>query len=254
MKPPIILGYIVLAPFVAFTLLAMGHLFFALWILFLSHMMLTLGTVVPNLPFFGPVITRFKCDPAKQNKLWLTIDDGPDPDTTPEILALLKKYHARATFFIIGSKAVRYPHLVDQIIAEGHTIGNHTQNHLQFRFWRLSSQAIAYEIDEFEQTTKTHNWPCPTLFRSPAGLKNPFVHPILNSRKLMMIGWSARAYDTQVKNINWIIKRLLSALRPGAILLVHESQPTSVSMMQGLMKELEKRQYICVLPRLDECD
>ena len=108
------------------------------------------------LPSLCPVAAGFRTSRDEifhqAKTAWLTIDDGPDPDTTPQVLALLEKYGARATFFLIGAKAAKYPALTRMIFDAGHTIGNHTQTHPQFSFWRLGPKALAREIDEFEGT------------------------------------------------------------------------------------------------------
>ena len=124
---------------------------------------------------FGPVVTKY-C--TKTKTAWLTIDDGPDPNTTPQVIALLKKYGARATFFLIGSKAAKYPALTRMILDAGHTIGNHTQTHPQFSFWRLGPKALAREIDAFDGTITSLGIARPFWFRAPVGMKNPFLHPI----------------------------------------------------------------------------
>ena len=155
--------------------LATGSLW-GLWILFTSHLLLVLCTFVPSLQQFGPVVTKYST-PART--VWLTIDDGPDPQTTPQVLALLEKYGARATFFLIGTKVARYPGLAHMILEAGHSIGNHTQTHPKFSFWYLGPKGLVREIDEFESTLSSIGVPAPIWFRAPAGIKNLFLHPIL---------------------------------------------------------------------------
>src|SRR5258707_6780702 len=105
--------------------------YWGLCVLIASHLLLAAVTLVPSLQGFGPVLTKYW---TTTKTAWLTIDDGPDPDTTPHVLALLEKYGARATFFLIGAKAAQYPDLAHMILAAGHTIGNHTQTHPRFSF------------------------------------------------------------------------------------------------------------------------
>ena len=130
--------------------------------------MLLAVTLIPSLQGFGPVLTRYF---TTSKTAWLTIDDGPDPGTTPQVLALLEKYDALATFFLIGAKAGKHPDLTRMILDAGHTIGNHTQTHPRFSFWRFSPGALVREIDEFEATISAIGVAAPIWFRAPAGLR-----------------------------------------------------------------------------------
>jgi len=186
------------------------------------------------------------------DEVWLTIDDGPDPRTTPAILDLLDRFDARATFFLIGQKAMDAPDLVQMILDRGHSIGNHTQTHPQFDFWRLRPHRLRHEIERFEDTLASLNCPIPCLFRAPTGMKNPYLHPILSVRSLFLVGWSARAYDTREKKAATVAERLVQAVRPGAILLLHECSQASIRTLEILLPDLNGRQIRCVIPRPDQ--
>ena len=243
-----VLWYILSAPFVTLVLLASGSLE-GLWILFFSHLILILTTLIPSFQGFGPVMTFFEQD---GDEVWLTIDDGPDPQTTPAILDLLDRFDAKATFFLIGRKAMDAPDLVQMILDRGHSIGNHTQTHPRFRFWRLGPRELRREIGRFEETLTGLNFPIPCLFRAPTGMKNPYLHPILSVRCLVLVGWSVRAYDTQLKNAATAAERLLRAAEPGAILLLHESSQVSSRTLEILLHGLSARGIRCVIPRPEQ--
>jgi peptidoglycan-N-acetylglucosamine deacetylase len=242
--------FILLAPFFTLVTLAAGYIW-GLAILFLSHLLLVTVTVIPSLQGFGPVITKY-CPKAKT--AWLTIDDGPDPDTTPQVIALLEKYGARATFFLIGAKAARYPGLTRMILDAGHTIGNHTQTHPQYSFWRLSPRALAREIDAFEGTISSLGIAPSFWFRAPTGMKNPFLHPILAARGLRLVGWSARAYDTQIDDCAKIVERIKRSVVSGTIILFHERPQAEVCLnaLDQLLKELTTERFQLVLPEPKE--
>jgi peptidoglycan/xylan/chitin deacetylase (PgdA/CDA1 family) len=240
-----IVWYIVLAPFATLILLGLGSVE-GLWVLFFSHLLLVATTLIPSLQGFGPVITYFN---QSGNEIWLTIDDGPDPQTTPAILNLLDCFEAKATFFLIGQKASSSPALVQMILNRGHSIGNHTQTHPQFRFWSLGPRGLRREVDSFEKTMAGLGLPVPYLFRAPAGMKNPFLHPILSVRNLSLVGWSARAYDTRVRNAAKTAERLLRSVRPGAIVLLHDCSPVSLETLEILLKEFRHQRLRCVIPR-----
>ena len=210
-------------------------------ILFVGHVFLVIGILVPNCKWLGPVITSFEKD---KKEVWLTIDDGPDPTDTPMILDLLDRNAASATFFLIGEKAAAHPELVAEILRRGHSIGNHTQTHPAFTFWRLGPVQTRYEIELCQATLGAR----PVLFRAPAGMRNLFVHPVLNALGLKLVGWTARGFDGRETNAAKVVARIQRHLRPGAIILVHESFPVTKHVFPELMKHLKKEGYTCILP------
>jgi peptidoglycan-N-acetylglucosamine deacetylase len=249
-RPTATIWFIVLAPFVTFSTLSAGWLW-GLYILFASHVLLASVTLIPSLQGFGPVLTKYR---TTRKTAWLTIDDGPDPGTTPQVLELLERYGARATFFLIGAKAAEYPELIHRILDAGHTIGNHTQTHPRFSFWRLGPRGLIREIDEFEATIASIGVAAPIWFRAPAGLKNPFLHPILAARGLQLVGWSARAFDTQINDSKRIVERIKRSIASGAIILFHEGhQPTvCLGALEQLLQELTAEQFSLILPQTRE--
>ena len=240
-RPTPLVWFIVLAPFATFVAVANGWLA-GLFIVFVSHLAFLAVTLVPSWQGFGPVITEFE---TNTDEVWLTIDDGPHPDTTPTVLALLERYNARATFFLIGEQIARYPDLAQSIMEAGHTIGNHTQRHQKFHFWRLGPNQLVREVDDFADTATRAGLPVSNLFRAPAGMKNPFLHPILATRDLHLIGWSSRAYDTQLRDPDEIVERITRSLSPGCIILLHEGKYADVRLraLEGLLQELAKRNF-----------
>lgn len=249
-RPTATLWFIILAPFLTLLTLAAGSIW-GLSILFLSHLLLVAITVIPSLQGFGPVVTKY-C--SKDKTAWLTIDDGPDPATTPRVIALLEKYGARATFFLIGAKAAQYPGLTRMILDAGHTIGNHTQTHPQFSFWRLSPRALAREIDAFEGTISSLGIAPSFWFRAPTGMKNPFLHPILAARGLRLVGWSARAYDTRIDDCAKIVERIKRSVVSGTIILFHErpQQEVCLKALEQLLRELTAERFQLILPERKE--
>ena len=120
-----LLGFAFLAPCLAFYL-ARTNLLVALAPIFLSHLLLLYATLRPNCQWWGPVMRSFK---TSEPEVWLTIDDGPSPAHTVAMLDLLDRFQARATFFVIGTRAEKYPHLLTEILSRGHEIANHTYTH-----------------------------------------------------------------------------------------------------------------------------
>ena len=182
----------VMAPFLFVALWILGQFWIGLGVLFIGHMLLLYGTLVPNSELLGPVISNFETD---KDEVWLTIDDGPDPQDTPLLLDQLDAADAKATFFLIGEKAEEYPDLVQEIVKRGHGIGNHTSSHPAKAFWRFGAAKINKEIAKASDQIGEAGALEPELFRAPVGFKNFFVHPALKKNGLKLVGWSCRGLD-----------------------------------------------------------
>jgi peptidoglycan-N-acetylglucosamine deacetylase len=248
MRLTITLLYIILAPPITLVGLRLGS-WWALLFQFSSHLVLVLNTLLPRWQGFGPVYTHFA---SRGAEVWITIEDGPDPRTTPEILKILARHSARATFFLVGEKVRSHPELVHRILAAGHQIGNHTETHPQFRFWRFGPSALKKELAGFEDVCAAVGLPCPALFRAPAGMKNPFLHPHLIARGLVLVAWTVRAYDTRHRSTSLTLRRLAGGVCPGAILLLHEGVVETVTALDRLLVWLSEQSYRTVLPSLDQ--
>jgi len=122
-----------------------------------------------------------------QREVWLTIDDGPDPEDTPRILDLLTHYGAKATFFVIGQDAAAHPELVRAIQKGGHEVAHHTHSHPVASFWCAGPARVRREIDETFSALRAAGAE-PVRFRPPAGIKNLWLGGILRSRGLTCIG------------------------------------------------------------------
>jgi|SRR4051794_5313221 peptidoglycan/xylan/chitin deacetylase (PgdA/CDA1 family) len=250
MKPeltrPFILGFAILAA-LFFVAMVAFHPWIALGVLFLSHLLVLAPTLVANCQWWGPVLTHFETTRAE---VWLTIDDGPDPIHTPRTLEILQRFEARATFFVIGERARKFPVEMQSIRAAGHEIANHTASHPGGTFWCAAPSRIAREIDQAGVTSR--------YFRAPAGLKNFFVHPALARRGMVLVGWTVRGLDTVSRDIEAVVARILRKLKPGAIILLHEGRRTETdpdfhpACLERTLAALTKANYCCVLPKQEQ--
>jgi peptidoglycan/xylan/chitin deacetylase (PgdA/CDA1 family) len=207
--------------------------------------------ILPAQQAFGPAATSFR---TGRREVWLTIDDGPDPASTPEVLRLLREHGARATFFVVGSKVVKHPELARQIAAEGHTIGNHTQTHPANDFWCARPARTASEIDGCVAALLLANAPFERYFRPPVGIRNPFLDPQLASRGMDLVLWNARGFDGGGRDPQAALARISRRVRPGAILVAHEAGPRAeqrVAYVALLLRHLSDEDYECVLPARD---
>ncbi len=222
------------------------------------HLLILWGQLSPYSQLLGPVVTRFRPDPDR-NEIWLTIDDGPDPEETPAVLAVLDHFGARATFFLIGEKAAAHPELVREIHRRGHQVANHSSTHPQYRFWALTKAGVAAEIDDGSSALReafregTEKPELPPLFRSPVGMKAITLPPLLEKRGLHLVAWSARGRDGVAEpDLDRVIERLEEGTEPGAILVLHEGRGHAPELLQRLLSWLrEEAGYACVIPSVD---
>lgn len=216
----------------------------AIAIIFASHMLVLYPTLRPSAQWLGPVITRFHTD---RREVWLTIDDGPTPDTVA-LLDLLDRFDARATFFVKGKLVDANRALAGEIVRRGHSIANHSQTHPSGTFWCLGPGRIAREIDGCNRAIAEIAGTKPTWFRAPVGMKNPFVHPLLAERDMTLIGWSARGFDAVFGDPESVKRRVLRSVRPGAIVLMHQGRETNLQSMELLLDALTRDGYRFSIP------
>ncbi|MBR8280532.1 polysaccharide deacetylase family protein [Burkholderia vietnamiensis] len=220
-KPtPLIAGTVALhAGALAAVLAQPGAWPWAVGSVFASHAALTAAGLWPRSTLLGPNWTRLPADAGR--RIALTIDDGPDPEVTPRVLDLLERHDARATFFCIGDLARRHPRWIEAIVARGHAVENHSQRH-RHTFSLTGPAALRREIAAAQQTLTELTGTRPQFFRAPAGLRNPFLEPVLCELGLQLASWTRRGFDTRTRDAGIVAQRLLHGLAPRDILLVHD--------------------------------
>lgn len=169
--------------------------------------------------------------PANGYKIYLTFDDGPVPEVTPEVLRILARYNAKATFFCVGDNVQKYPHLFAKIKADGHAVGNHTFNHL--KAWKTTAGDYLMNVDECRQLVKSR------LFRPPYGQLTPWLVQKLGPH-FKIILWSVLAGDfDQRVSPEKCADTALRNTRPGSIVVFHDSVKASKNMLFALPVFLE---------------
>lgn len=187
----------------------------------LNHVGLSAAGLWPRSDLLGPNVTRLPDAAAARGEFALTIDDGPDPDTTPAVLDLLAAHGAVATFFCIAERARRYPALAREIVARGHSVQNHSQTH-RLDFSLCLSRRLAAEIGDAQATLADITGQRPHCFRAPAGLRNPLLDPVLHRLGLHLVSWTRRGFDTRDGDAPRVLARLTRGLAAGDILLLHD--------------------------------
>ncbi|HVJ90099.1 MAG TPA: polysaccharide deacetylase family protein [Labilithrix sp.] len=181
---------------------------------------------------------------TETNAVAFTFDDGPDPATTPRVLELLAAHDARATFFVVGSRAAAHPDIVRRIVEEGHEVGSHTYRHSN-AFHFMTPSAMRAEVERGIAAVAAVTGSAPRLFRPPQGLRTPFLRDALSPlEELVCVTWTARGLDTMGLSASAILRRLESEVCAGAILTLHDGA--------GLGGTSDRRPTIEALERLLE--
>jgi len=186
-----------------------------------NHAALTAGGLWPRSRWLGSNWTRLPGDAAARREIAITIDDGPDTAVTPAVLDLLDQHDAKATFFCIGTQARAHPALCREIVARGHSVQNHSDRHSP-RFSLLGPKGMTDEIAAAQAALGDITGEAPRFFRAPAGLRNPFLAPILQRLELQLVSWTRRGFDTVRRDPADVLTRLARNLDAGDILLAHD--------------------------------
>lgn len=153
--------------------------------------------------------------------VYLTFDDGPDPQTTPRLLDILAAHGVRACFFILGRQAVRYPALVKRIHAGGHAIGNHTWRHIHPL--RMTSRSARSEVYKTTVLLEDLAGQRVSLFRPPYGYVRACMLDQARSLGLSLLLWDRSAIDWGWFGRERLIERRLRAVQPGEVVLLHDA-------------------------------
>jgi peptidoglycan/xylan/chitin deacetylase (PgdA/CDA1 family) len=209
-------------------------------VLVADHATLALSGLLPRCRLLGPNLTRLPAATTGEPELALTFDDGPDPTVTPAVLDLLARANARATFFCIGHHAEAHPGLVRELVAHGHRVENHSYRHTN-AFSFLPPRPMARELDRTQHLLYDLTGRWPRYFRAPAGIRNPWLEPLLARHGLHLASWTRRAFDTVDRRPARAAARLLDGLRAGDILLLHDGDPARDRTGRPVVLELLER-------------
>ena len=165
--------------------------------------------------------------------VYLTFDDGPNPEVTPLLLKVLREHNVRATFFLLGKNAEKYPELVKLIQEGNHTIGFHCNEHLNSRKLNRVSLLKNFKLPK--------NFPATALFRPPYGKLKFWQYNFLKN-KFLLVGWTLMPgdFDKKIpfqKQLNRISKAI-----PGDIIVLHEL-PTTIELLRIYFQQTEIKSF-----------
>ncbi len=172
---------------------------------------------------------------SNEKAVYLTFDDGPIPEATPFILDVLDRYQARATFFMVGENAAKYPHLLSEVKSRGHRIGNHTYNHIGgLRWWSWNYLANAKKANELLQTD---------LFRPPHGWMRHTQYQVLRHCGYRIVMWDVVTRDySRLLTAEDVLENVKRYTRPGSIITFHDSLK-SIEKLKSVLPEA--MQWLC---------
>ena len=172
-----------------------------------------------------------------QKSVALTFDDGPST-YTDDLLDLLKKYDASATFFVIGNKVEIYSETMRRMVREGNEVGNHSYNHKWLT--KVSEEEFLNQINQTQQIVKKITGFTPRLMRPTYGAVNQSLR---KRSKLKVIMWDVDTRDWESHNISTIVKKTINSTKDGSIILMHDTKKQTITILEKLLKQLKSDGY-----------
>jgi peptidoglycan/xylan/chitin deacetylase (PgdA/CDA1 family) len=173
------------------------------------------GATNPAAPWLGPVISH---GPRDRAQVALTFDDGPNAETTRQVLDSLNERGVKATFFVVGKAVDGDPETVQRIIASGHLLGNHSYNHDGWRF----IQPGYPELARAERSIKAATHVCTRFYRPPHGTHTPFAWFAAQRRSMQVVTWDVSTLDWSAVDAGELARSVVARARPGSIILLHD--------------------------------
>jgi peptidoglycan-N-acetylglucosamine deacetylase len=217
---------------------------FAVACAFAYGAVITIGVLFLKLRMFVDAIVR---GPDGAKGVALTFDDGPDPETTTEVLDVLDRRGVKATFFVIGAKAEKHPEVVRDIVERGHEVGVHSFSHdrlFSLRGARRVRADLERAVATIEDITKTR----PVLFRPPIGHTNPTIARVADELDLVVVGWTVAARDGIARTkAEDVVARVDRGIEDGAIVAMHDAaerggrKPAGVTALAAVLAAIEAK-------------
>lgn len=223
----------------------------ALWlwilgVLAFNHLALTVAAFWPTGRLLGANITRLPQSAILRNEIALTFDDGPDPVVTLQVLDLLDRYQAKASFFCIGEKALSFPKIVKEIVLRGHSVENHSHQH-SFKFSLCGIARMRREVDAAQSAIAGIVGSPPIFFRAPAGFRSPLLDIVLAQCGLHYASWTRRGLDGVRNDPALVLTRLTNGLAAGDVLLLHDGahannhSPAVLTVLPALLERMAQQ-------------
>lgn len=168
----------------------------------------------------------------------LTFDDGPNPECTERILNVLQENYSKATFFVVGTNAEKYPEILKLVAGAGNEIGNHTFNHSNLT--ELSSEDVEEQIDKVNRAVKKATGENPTVIRPPFGAYND---DLLSRLEVPVVLWDLDTKDWDSRNAQAVVDNVLSNVKDGDIILMHDIYESTAEAVEILVPKLKEQGF-----------
>lgn len=183
--------------------------------------------------------------------VYLTFDDGPSTDLTEKVLGILKSHNAKASFFVIGNRALQHPEIIKRIQAEGHAVLSHSIDH-DYNKYFLGASDIQQWLEASLSQLKVVFGISADIFRPPAGVLTPPLIAAASKLNLRLVLWNHRFFDTRFK---WSIAkadRSIAKMKAGDIVLLHDFQNPEhhqqfLTTLNHFILEIQKKNLICAV-------
>ncbi|GIJ28673.1 hypothetical protein Vqi01_38350 [Micromonospora qiuiae] len=199
-------------------------------------------------PNFGPMGTRIS---TGTDTVALTFDDGPHPEYTPQVLAILREYHVTATFCVVGENVAAYPWLIQQIVAEGHTLCNHSWNH-DVTLGSRSPERIRSDLLRTSAAIRAAVPDAPiSWYRQPGGAWTYSIVSVARDLGMMPLHWTLDPSDWRAPGETKIAAFVVDGVRPGSIVLLHDAggdRQGTVNALYRILPALIARYDVHALP------
>ena len=184
----------------------------------------------------------YKSFNVEGNYIAMTFDDGPNPETTPQLLQMLRERNIKATFFVLGNMVAKHPEVLKMIADEGHEIGSHSWSHPQLT--RISQAAVDKELGNTSEAIFQVTGKKPIYLRPPYGSMKPTLRTYIEDKYgLTIVNWAVDPNDWKNRNSQAVYDAIMAQVKPGAIVLAHDIYPTTVAAMPRVLDDLIAKGY-----------
>ncbi|MEU2781651.1 MULTISPECIES: polysaccharide deacetylase family protein [unclassified Streptomyces] len=181
----------------------------------------------------------------------ITIDDGPDPNWTPQVLDVLREHGVKATFCMVGTQAKAYPDLVRKVVAEGHRLCDHSVSHDTAMDKNSQTYQSRQILDAERMITEASGGVRPMYYRAPGGAFTPYSRKLAASRGMRPLGWNVDTKDFERPGADAIVATVQRELANGPTLLFHDAggdRSQTVEALRRVLPWLAAQGYTCGFP------
>jgi peptidoglycan-N-acetylglucosamine deacetylase len=216
------------------------------WLLLIYVSVIFCGSYFISINFFVNSVNRGN---VNGKSVALTFDDGPSDKQTSRVLDILKTNKVEAAFFCIGNRMKENETILKRTLAEGHMIGNHSFSHHRF-FDLFSPGKMLMDLRRMSSLCQQLTGSYPIMFRPPFGVTNPNLKKAILQGGFISVGWTIRSFDTILKNEDRLLKRISRKIKPGAIILLHDTSEITIQVLPRLIEIIRGRGF--QIQRLDQ--